>query len=70
MGDFEHSRFLYAKDGFLHFGCVNPFCGHGDPALPNHWQIPMETNAIRIRLLSHKHRHVTFEIFQEWTPRR
>jgi len=60
----EHDRFLYTKDGFMIFGCINPFCGHGDPALPNHWAIPMETDAITIVSAKHnkKERLVTFEV--------
>lgn len=61
-GDFEHNRFLYVRNGSMHFGCINPFCGHGDPALPRHWAIPLETEAIRISLASHRDRKVTFEI--------
>jgi len=60
--DFEHNRLLYVLDGNIHFGCVNPFCGHGDPALPNHWEIPLETEAIRITVASHLNRKVVFEI--------
>ena len=48
----EHDRFLYEKDGKLHYGCINPFCGHGDPALPNHWAVPMETDVVKLRLVS------------------
>jgi hypothetical protein len=60
----EHDRFLYSKDGKLHFGCINPFCGHGDPALPNHWEIPMETKSISIISAKHdkEHRLLSFEI--------
>lgn len=60
--DFEHNRFLYVRNDAMHFGCINPFCGHGDPALPNHWEIPCETEAIRITVASHRDRTVTFEI--------
>jgi len=58
----EHDRFLYEKDGALHFGCVNPFCGHGHPALPNHYRIPLETKELSMRLLSHKDRKVELEL--------
>ena len=60
--NFEHNRFLYVRDEKLHFGCVNPFCGHGDPALPKHWEIPLETEAIRISVASHRDRLIHFEI--------
>jgi len=62
MENFEHNRFLYVKDEKLHFGCVNPFCGHGDPALPHHWEVPLETESIRISLASHSDRQLDFEI--------
>lgn len=58
MADHEHDRFLYEREGFLHFGCVNPFCGHGNPALPRHYKIPLETKELSIKLLSHKDRKV------------
>lgn len=61
--NFEHNRFLYVGDERLHFGCVNPFCGHGNPALPNHWEIPIETEAIRIALVSHDSRQVVFNVY-------
>jgi len=60
--DFEHNRFLCVQNGKMIFGCVNPFCGHGDPALPNRWEIPVETEAIRISVASHRERKITFEI--------
>jgi hypothetical protein len=60
--DFEHNRFLHVKDEAIYFGCINPFCGHGDPALPNHWKIPLETESIRITVASHLNRKVVFEI--------
>lgn len=59
--DYEHDRFLYEKDGNLHFGCVNPFCGHGNPALPNHYRVPMETDTMTLKFISHKNRQVTLE---------
>lgn len=58
----EHDRFLYERDGYLHFGCVNPFCGHGDPALPNHFTVPLETKGLSMRLLSHTDRKVELQI--------
>lgn len=61
MFDHEHDRFLYEKDSFLHFGCINPFCGHGDPALPNHYKIPMEIPAMSIQVIEHKERKLTIE---------
>ena len=62
MAGHEHDRFLYERDSFLHFGCVNPFCGHGNPALPNHYRIPLETKELSMRLLSHKDRKVELEL--------
>lgn len=59
--DYEHDRFLYESDGNLHFGCVNPFCGHGNPALPNHYKVPIETDTMTLRLVSHENRKVTLE---------
>lgn len=61
--DFEHNRFLYVCDGHVHFGCTNPFCGHGNPALPNHWEIPLETEGIRIVVASHLNRKVVFRVY-------
>ena len=62
MADHEHDRFLYEKDSFLHFGCVNPFCGHGNPALPHHYKIPLETKELSMKLLSHKDRRVEMQL--------
>lgn len=61
MFDHEHDRYLYEKDGSLHFGCINPFCGHGDPALPNHYQVPMETDTMALQVISHQDRKLTLE---------
>lgn len=58
----EHDRFLYEKDGYLHFGCINPFCGHGDPALPNHWKVPMQFEGGCMKLLYHIGRKVAIEV--------
>ena len=60
--DHEHDRFLYAKEGKLHYGCINPFCGHGNPALPNHWTVPMETDVVKMLLVSHEDRKVIVEL--------
>lgn len=49
----RHDRLLYEKDGKLHFGCDNPFCCHGNPGLPNHFTIPLETDELTMRLVSH-----------------
>ncbi len=62
MDDHKHDRFLYEKDDQLHYGCINPFCGHGNPALPNHWAVPMETDVVSLRLVSHKDREIVLEI--------
>lgn len=62
----EHMAFLGVRDGKLHFGCRNPFCGHGNPALPNHWAIPCETDDMTVDLVSNKSGKVTFKI----TPKR
>lgn len=62
----EHMAFLGERDGCLHFGCRNPFCGHGNPALPNHWRIPCDVQDMTIKLVAHKDRKLTFEI----TPKR
>lgn len=58
----EHDRFLGESDGALHFGCINPFCGHGDPALPNHYKIPLDSNDVTMKLLSHKEGGLEIEI--------
>lgn len=58
----KHDRFLYEKNGELHYGCINPFCGHGNPALPNHWAVPMETDVVKLRLISHKDRRIALEL--------
>lgn len=62
-----HDRYLYQKDGFLHFGCINPFCGHGDPALPHHYKVPLELKELSVRLLSHKDRKLKLEITRKDT---
>ncbi|KAF0145085.1 MAG: hypothetical protein FD156_1196 [Nitrospirae bacterium] len=51
----EHDRFLYLKDGFMHFGCINPFCMHGNPGLPHYWRLPMDTTDWSLSI-SHKDR--------------
>lgn len=61
--NFEHSRFLMVKDGAMHFGCINPFCGHGSPAMPHHWEIPLETKSIKIGVVSHNNRLVCFIVY-------
>lgn len=61
MFDYEHDRYLYEKDGFLHFGCINPFCGHGDPALPKHYKIHMEIPAMSLKVVSHQDRKLIIE---------
>jgi len=58
----EHMAFLGEREGALHFGCRNPFCGHGNPALPNHWKLPCETPDMVLKLISHKDGKVTFEV--------
>ena len=58
----EHMAFLGEREGALHFGCRNPFCGRGDPALPNHWKIPCETPDVVLKLISHKDGKVPFEV--------
>lgn len=65
LGSAAHSRFLAVSDGFLQFGCINPFCGHGSPALPKHWSIPLETNSVKISVVSHKDRLVIFKVFMK-----
>ena len=50
----EHDRFLGEYEGALHFGCVNPFCGHGNPALPFHKKIPLDSEDVTMKLLSHE----------------
>lgn len=62
----EHMAFLGEREGKLHFGCRNPFCGHGNPALPNHWEIPCETEDVTLKVISHKSGIVTFAV----TPKR
>lgn len=69
--DHEHDRFLYKKDGFLHFGCINPFCGHGDPALPQHFEIPLNSKDVTMKLLTHKDRRLRIEVTPKeagWKP--
>jgi len=58
----EHDRFLYEEDGVLHFGCTNPFCGHGNPALPNHYKIPLDSKDLTMKLLSHQGGELKIEI--------
>ncbi len=62
MSDHEHDRFLYEKDGFLHFGCLNPFCGHGNPALPFHHKIPLDSEDVTMKLVSHRDRKMQVEV--------
>ena len=58
----EHMAFLGQRDGALYFGCRNPFCGHGNPALPNHWKIPYDTKDMTLKLISHEKGKVSFEV--------
>lgn len=58
----EHDRFLFEKDGALHFGCINPFCGHGNPALPNHQKIPLDSKDVTMKLVSHEGREIKIEV--------
>ncbi len=58
----RHDRFLYEKEGKFHFGCDNPFCLHGNPGLPNHFTIPLETGEVKMRLISHDKGRVKIEI--------
>ncbi len=58
----EHDRFLYEGDGYLHFGCTNPFCGHGNPALPYHHKIPLNNKDVTMKLLSHKGGELKIEV--------
>lgn len=48
----------------MHFGCINPFCGHGNPALPHHWELPMNTKAMALKLVAHSrtNRRVIFKV--------
>lgn len=62
MLDHAHDRFLFVKDGEMHFGCINPFCMHGNFGLPAHYKLPMDIPAMTLKLLSHKDRKVTFEV--------
>lgn len=58
----EHDRFLYEKDGYLHFGCINPFCGHGNPALPNHYKVPLDSEDVVMRLVKHEAGKLEIEV--------
>lgn len=58
----DHDRFLYEKDGSLHFGCVNPFCGHGDPALPKHYAIPLDSKDVTMKFLNHGFGRIQIEV--------
>ncbi len=58
----EHDRFLYEDDGALHFGCINPFCGHGSPALPYHQKVPLNSKDVTMKLLSHKGGELKIEV--------
>lgn len=57
-----HDRYLYEMEGCLHFGCINPFCGHGDPALPNHYRVPLDSKDVIMRLLTHEQGILTIEV--------
>ncbi len=67
----EHDRFLGEREGALHFGCVNPFCGHGNPALPNHHKIPLDSKDVTMKLLSHENGKMRVEVTpkdQQYSP--
>jgi hypothetical protein len=49
----QHDRFLFCKEGKMHFGCLNPFCMHGNPGLPNYWALPMETKQLKVEIIQH-----------------
>lgn len=54
MEDHAHDRFLGEWEGSLHFGCINPFCGHGNPALPRHYKIPLDSKDVMMKLVGHE----------------
>lgn len=60
--DFEHNRFLFVKDEKMVFGCINPFCRHGNLGLPRHWKIPMITDSVNINIIHHQNRQIAFHI--------
>ena len=62
MDEHEHDRYLYQRNGHLHFGCINPFCGHGNPALPRHYEVPLNSKDVTMRLLGHENRKLKIEV--------
>lgn len=58
----EHDRFLEEKGGALHFGCINPFCGHGNPALPRHYEIPLDSKDVTMKLVNHGYGRMQIEV--------
>jgi hypothetical protein len=54
MPQLRHSAFLNVRDGKLHFGCENPFCCHGNPGLPYHWSLPLESGGFKMEFVSHE----------------
>ena len=70
MTDHEHDRFLSEEHTMFIFGCINPFCGHGSPALPKRYKIPKETNEVKLKLLSHLNRKVTMGVTIKETGKR
>lgn len=60
--DHNHDRYLREEKDVLIFGCINPFCCHGNFGLPNHWKIPKETKAVKMKVVSHKNRYLELEL--------
>ena len=48
MVDHECDRFLGTQDGFMIFGCINPFDCHGELGLPHRYKIPLKTQAVNV----------------------
>lgn len=60
----EHDRLLNSKNGKLVFGCINPFCEHGDLDLPNRWEILMETSSVTVSVRHDpKNRIAHFDVY-------
>lgn len=62
MNNHEHDRFIQDENTTFIFGCINPFCGHGNPLLPNRYKVPKRTKEVEMKLLMHINRKLMIEV--------
>lgn len=57
-----HEAFLNQDNEYFYFGCRNPFCGHGNPALPNRARVRKEAQGYSVSLVSHQGKRCVFNL--------